>query len=764
MSRGLNATKRLEPREPGRSRPSVDLFLGLLMVAAVLTAIGVVVPSLGASALVKPAAQSSAPPCPTGDSCVTIPCSTGACPTVEAGPTSNVGTNPEQYMFVYLYDFPAGDSPEIDICTDTEALSEAAPMCSTAPGAVYAPIFSDGTGFITYQVTYDPDNGGSPIPGEVLGNDSEKGTFYCDNGPHLCSLVVFDQNLNDSATPDTSNTAVLPISYNAGGNGCSSSTIVNTESDFGIEGLLGDANVAGCKGSNRALAFNTALDSLSAVTALNSGSVQIAFTDDPQAADEQAELSGHYALIPVAVSADVMGFSAEISPNSAENRTLYPHTTFELTPNMVAGLVNSAYDNVGSADTLAGTKCANPGVAPPKTLNPCPAMESLNSVSGFLPEEEYQAYVRSDNAGVTDELLQWLCAAPDHTVPIAGKNVNETYTAAGILEATKWSDSSLDGTCPDTDQFPALGDGATLNADSDPQDQAKALYSQVEDGEPPRQAGFADMNWYEALYYGLIPAELQNAAGQFVAPSEASVDAALADATVNADGSLSFDYTNTSDAAAYPQPVVFYAAVSTSLQPSAEANAERRVLDNVLALTASGSSATLPPGILPLTSSLTTAAEADVAKDIHAEASPSGTKPGNNGGSTGTSTSTSTPVGSHPSGRTSPGLSGVSPGSSSGSAGSSSSGQSGDDSGVLAAHTTGTTARTSTTGRKGRTPKTPSRGGVFHAIQVALAAPEWRWLLVGMLAVGAIAVSAGPLLLVAQRLRRRLAVLRRSKD
>ena len=65
------------------------------------------------------------------------------------------------------------------------------------------------------------------------------------------------------------------------------------------------------------------------------------------------------------------------------------------------------------------------------------------------------------------------------------------------------------------------------------------------------------MNWYEALYFGLNSAALQNAAGQFVAPSSASIDAALADATTNPDGTLAFTYTDTSDAAAYPEPVSY---------------------------------------------------------------------------------------------------------------------------------------------------------------------------------------------------------------
>jgi hypothetical protein len=179
-----------------------------------------------------------------------------------------------------------------------------------------------------------------------------------------------------------------------------------------------------------------------------------------------------------------------------------------------------------------------------------------------------------------------------------------------MLEATDWADTALDGTCPDTDQFPALGGEAIVNADKNPQNQAKALYAQVStDSIPPRQAGFAEMNWYESLYYGLIPADLQNAAGQFVAPSAASVDAALSDATVNADGTLNFNYADTTDTAAYPQPVVFYAAVSTAPQVAAQATAIRTTLDNILALTASPGSTSLPPGILPLTSALTTQAE-----------------------------------------------------------------------------------------------------------------------------------------------------------
>ena len=66
-----------------------------------------------------------------------------------------------------------------------------------------------------------------------------------------------------------------------------------------------------------------------------------------------------------------------------------------------------------------------------------------------------------------------------------------------------------------------------------------------------------------------------------MSPSEASVDAALADATTNPDGTLAFNYTDTADAAAYPEPVVFYAAVSTAPQAAAQAAAIKKVLDNI---------------------------------------------------------------------------------------------------------------------------------------------------------------------------------------
>jgi hypothetical protein len=255
-------------------------------------------------------------------------------------------------------------------------------------------------------------------------------------------------------------------------------------------------------------------------------------------------------------------------------------------------------------------------------------------------------------------------------------------------------------------------------------------------------------------------AALQNAAGQFVAPSTASIDAALADATANPDGTLAFTYTDTSDAAAYAEPAVLYAAVSTSPQAATQATAIKKVLDNMLALTASPGSASLPAGIVGLPASLTSKAEADIAKDIVALPPTGGKKPGGGNGSGGGSTHHSGGGSQTGSGGTgsSPGGSQTSGGSTGGGGGTSSS--SPTPAKNLDARTTSAAGKPghSTKGNSG-SPR-QSHGGIFRAIQVALAAPGWRWLLGAMLIVGAIAIGAGPLLLFARRLRRRLATLR----
>jgi hypothetical protein len=132
---------------------------------------------------------------------------------------------------------------------------------------------------------------------------------------------------------------------------------------------------------------------------------------------------------------------------------------------------------------------------------------------------------------------------------------------------------------------------------------------------------------------------LQNASGHFVAPTQTSVTAAMTDAKAQPDGTLTFNYDDTGNTAAYPMPMVTYAVVPTTPVPAAQAKGLTSFLTSMVAFS-SGKDGVLPGGYVPLPSSLATQATQDIAKDIVA-GTPTSTGPSGPGGSTGTTTVTS---------------------------------------------------------------------------------------------------------------------------
>ena len=274
--------------------------------------------------------QSPPPVCPNGYSWVAIPCPHAPCPTAEVGPSSGlVGSLAQpQSVFVDLYQYPVGDTPTVYYCSDTAPITSRAPLCEPTP--VQLPILPDGTSAGSQQVIEVQNNGAAPLSGFVP-NGTTSGTFFCDTGANPCSVDIFDPALDRSRTPDANNTIVVPVQFLADSSGCPNGTVLNTVSDFGIEGLLSRIAPLSCTGAQPTVAVNTAQDSLAAVQALASGTAQIAFTDDPEAADEQSALAGiHHAFIPVAVSADVLGFLAQ-NTLSTNFRLNFPESTMRLT-------------------------------------------------------------------------------------------------------------------------------------------------------------------------------------------------------------------------------------------------------------------------------------------------------------------------------------------------------------------------------------------------------------------------------------------------
>jgi hypothetical protein len=580
----------------------------------------------GASATPSPRAISDAAvsdtggtSCPTGSTCATIPadCPVGTtCPEVILSPTTDVGSN--QWVFISAENFPPNDPIYVYYCSDRFTLAQQDPVCmlQATPEVpnpqVVLTASPTGTSSISFATEEDTDDGNEPLDGKIPGTQTV-GSFFCDDFVNPCSIDVTDPRLGGTYNfvLNPSNAVAVPITFAKPSTGCPTATFVNTASEFGIDRVFPIAAEFDCVGKSPAIGINTDFNSVQAVTSMVGGAAQLAFIDEPNAPDVQAELAQlnvrgkpGYALIPVALSAQVIGFKATME--SYADR-IFPQNTFSLTPTMVAGLVTNYYSDESLADMYTCGKHLK-----------CSLLAALDTISGFRPPAEYGGYVRSDTSDSTGELFNWLCSAPIVPVEIGGQNIVETDSAAKVLVEGLQAGGSTVTSCPDTDQFPPLTGTFAWASLSTPSQQALKLAAFVP---PPNDtsapvAGFAPMNWSWANYYGLLPAALQNAAGDFVLPSAESLDAAVDSATSNPNGTLSPSFATTTPNA-YPLPDIWYAVVPTTPQPAVDAVAYRTLLDDVLNVTGGSQSADLPAGFVPLPTSIYTAALAEVNSDIH---------------------------------------------------------------------------------------------------------------------------------------------------
>lgn len=564
-------------------------------------------------------------PCPKGSTCATIPvdCPVGTiCPEVILTPTTDVGNN--QWVFVSAENFPPNDPINVYYCSDKETLARADPICmlEATPEIpnpqVVLTASPDGTSSISFATEEDTDDGNEPLDGKAPGTQTV-GSFFCDDVTNPCSIDITDPRLGgtENFVLNPNNAVAVPISFAKPSTGCPTATFVNTASEFGIDRVFPIASEFDCVGTTPAIAINTDLNSLQAVTGMVGGAAQLAFIDEPNAPDVQAELAQlnvggkpGYALVPVALSAQVIGFKSTME-NSSTAR-IFPDNTFSLTPTMVAGLITNYYSFVNGADV---TNCGK------AFGGKCSLLGALNLVNGFRPPGEFGGYVRSDTSSSTGEVFDWLCSAPIVPVDLNGQKVSEKQTAANVLVTGLEGGGSKVTSCPDTDQFPPLSGTFAWAAVNTPSQQALKLAAFVP---PPNDssspvAGFAPMNWSWADYYGLLPAALQNAAGNFVLPSEQSLDAAVASAIANTNGTLSPNFATTNPNA-YPLPAIWYAVVPTTPQSDVNAIACRTLLDDVLNVTGGSQSGDLPAGFVPLPKSIYTAALADVSRDIQVPA------------------------------------------------------------------------------------------------------------------------------------------------
>jgi hypothetical protein len=660
---------------------------------AAFVALALVTAALGVDGALAASGSALTPPpttCPVGDQCVAI--GSGANPPeAVVGPTTNLGSSGEgdQWIYVTLYDFPPGDLVTLHYCSDATPLATSPPLCDDSgtqefPNPIaQLPIGPHGTASLSVQVEEQQPANDTPLEGQVPGVGTT-GSFYCDNGPDLCAVDVTDPSLDTTSggTPTPANTAVVPVTFAVTGTGCAGASEISSESDFGIGFLLPAATALSCSGTKPALALNISQNDLSAAQALAAGTDDVAFIDNPESPDIQSALSGaSYTYIPVAVTADVIGFRALMFDRG--NRYVFPDSSFNLTPTAAAGILTYTYTGPVGADMvpcssvpskalsgLVGTGCVGGQVS---------LLSLANENGSFLPPREFATYMRADASGSTQELLTWICDAPNAPVPVPGGTVSDPNLAPTVLQDGFDAGGDKSAACPSSgpaaDQWPALStfSQSFAQALTPPSKQVSVLDANVPApslSDTTFLAGFAPMVWSEANYYGLSVASVQNAAGDWVQPTPTSIDAALTKATANPDGTLTYNFDDPTDAAAYPMPDVIYAVVPKAPLPATEASAVQSTLNSLLSVSAEPTS-DLPGGFVQLPSTLFSEATEEVANDIVAVTPPAGTttsKTTGSGSSSGSSTgsssggsgSTTGPSSAGPTTPTPPGSSGAS--------------------------------------------------------------------------------------------------------
>jgi hypothetical protein len=633
--------------------------------------------------------------CPTGDTCASIPwtppggtpCTTD-CPMVEADPTSDLG--PEQAVNLTLVNFPMmfnSFSPSIvyvEFCSDStlgECITNYPPTGSGLSAAELIGLTPDTTGGSVGSATASL-MVESHVPGEgnppYQGNHANQ-SFYCGVGTtDQCAIEV---TIGDALVPDgsggvltsypptTGNTAVIPVTFGPTIiAGCTdNSPSINSVSGWTLSQLIPAVNTQTCQSSGM-FDLNEPVPSDQIAAALSSGQVQIGYTDEPQSATVQALLAtGKYKLIPLALSATVE--ATLVSVTRSPTPDYGPISAWDMTPTDVAVALTAESPNYtegifSNPPNLEGgpyvssqqdsIRCPNPGG---KLILYCPLPQVLNQAPpGFNFDTlgvtvQVASFYSGSSSGTNQQLLDWLCTAPNLPVSIdngAGQptsTYHDAYSGRAAVETTTpgWGTRGfpypLAKACSHlvNDTIPALNATPNYSYQVDvgsPQQEAVYLYEY--DGLLPGTtensyrdyAGLAPMDWSQAAYNGLQPALLQNASGQWVAPSAQSLDAALTvEGTTQSDGAITFSYRpkDPNDSVPYyPMPMISYAVVPTTPLPASEASPITKVLRDLLSITSTGgaNSAELPPGYAPLPTDLSQTAATDLTNDIHTIVAP----------------------------------------------------------------------------------------------------------------------------------------------
>jgi hypothetical protein len=691
MSVHQTPSERKGRRHARRPRRSLRLGVVLILASATLTVIGITVPLSSHSSPAGAASACTADgnggckvvlPCPAGQ--------TTDCPTIDVTPNTDVSDG--QYVFVTATGFTATTSIRVALCTAAVDSPDPQCLSGNWESQYYQPTVvpvtanttSDNLTATSYPVFEDASGeGNNAIPSYDLLNKGKGPGFYCDTTTNPCEVVVTDEpgqgnNVGHGVPITTANSAVVPLVYAAQASGCpSSDPQIQVDASFSVEHFIPSAVEATCGGTNGVVALSTSTDNTTVISDFASGSASVSFVDNADDASQLAALLGKsYAYIPIAVSGTAESFLA----GETNGGLPFPISSLNLTPNMVAGLITSLYqspegsytqppkpkytlsDNLMAALEAAGVTCAQlqgcPSTKPVKKQfiyeQRYDAFDLLNPVAtGVEAPQTYGSFNSNVSSGSSFDATDWVCSAPNTpfgvsvdevgqtspvNVTVTDTNVGSTTLVTPPLGSSIWPPypgaTWVYPQCQGYSQLPALS--ATANnygPAQSPAFQAKAMRSWCYGGsvvpQPgPTCAAFGLMDTSEAEFNGLSTASLENASGNFVAPTISSLEAGAAElkACPAADlscpaGTYSFDYSDvTGDA--YPLTNITYAVVPTQTLPYAQATAIKHLLENLVGYSHSSA---VPAGYAPLPTSLYTAAMTDITNDISAGPAPTTT-------------------------------------------------------------------------------------------------------------------------------------------
>jgi ABC-type phosphate transport system substrate-binding protein len=359
-----------------------------------------------------------------------------------------------------------------------------------------------------------PDSGeGSlifPVSG-VLNASNVTDRFTCDDA-HACSIALFTD-----ATATNLNQAVLdPIGYAVSSDTCppplSTDVVVSGQGTFTVSRAFRGWEGHLCRSPHNLDVHYRATSSLKGESAFVDERANFAMTTQPLSHLSLTTLESQHQRF---VYAPMVGSGLTFGFRMVDPSTGQPITDLKLTATQLARVFTGQLQDLNSDSDIVSQ---NPGITFPPVV---------------------QAIGRADPSPQTQLLTSWFLSV-----------ARRAYRDGGPAFQGK-----------PTDTYPSSATIRLLPG-------ARAVAVAVGAPDVPDPSQFGTIGWMDssvAATYDLPTVLVQNRAGEFVAPTAASIAAGIRDMGVNPDGVTRFPRFLTHDAKAYPLPVVTYMVAQTNV-------------------------------------------------------------------------------------------------------------------------------------------------------------------------------------------------------